>query len=331
MFFVSRFQHRLAISPTSLHTVAVIVVVAWVIAGSASPITNDSHLGLWPALPDAVTHSGWLNQLLAILTTILSVYTIRELNISHVLLRINSRSISFTLAALMTACVFLHAFQLGYIVMFFIMLSLFFLFSTYHQDNSAGNTYITFLCASISALFYPKLIWMAPLYIFSLYLFRALNPRSISGAILGLLTPFWIVGSITYCIDKMEFFSHLLRQMISFQWSGYTLHSTSQTIMIWLSFAIFLVGTIDFIMRNYLDKTRVRTLYYVIILHGAGYYLLLLLQPVSSLTLLPVTLVFTSIIGGHYISNDDTPLSNILVCIFTVLLFVSYILNAWIL
>ena len=325
------YQRRLAISPTSLHTVAVIVVIAWFVAGSVSPLTHDSRVGLWHLLPGAVTHSGWVNQLLAVITLVLSVYTIHELNLSHVLLRINSRTMSFTFAALMSACVFLHAFLPGFIVMYGVLLSLFFLFGTYHQDASAGNTFVAFLCLGISALFYPKLVWMVPLYVLSLYLLRALNPRSISGAVLGLITPFWLVGGIAYYLDEMAVFSGILRQMVVFEWGGYSLHSLSQTIMIWLAFAIFLVGAIDFLMRNFLDKTRVRVLYYVVVLHGAGYFLLLLLQPVSSLTILPVAIIFTSIMGGHYVSNDDTPLSNVLVWIFTILLLVSYILNTWIL
>ena len=116
------YQRRLAISPTSLHTVSVIVVIAWIVAGSVSPETHDSHEGLWRLLPGAVIHRGWVNQLLAILTMILSVYSIHELNLSHVLLRINSRTISFTFAALMLACVFLHAFQPGFIVMYFVLI-----------------------------------------------------------------------------------------------------------------------------------------------------------------------------------------------------------------
>ena len=325
------YQRRLAISPTSLHTVSVIVVIAWIVAGSVSPETHDSHEGLWRLLPGAVIHRGWVNQLLAILTMILSVYSIHELNLSHVLLRINSRTISFTFAALMLACVFLHAFQPGFIVMYFILLSLFFLFSTYHQEASAGNTYISFLCLGVSVVFYPKLVWMMPLYVFSLYLLRALNPRSVCAAILGLISPFWLIGTIAYCLDGMAVFSGILHQMVDFEWGGYSLHSASQTVMIWLAFAIFLIGTIDFLMRNYLDKTRVRMLYYLIVLHGLAYFLLLLLQPVSIHTILPVVIIFTALMGGHYISNDDTPLSNILVWTFTILVLVTYILNAWIL
>ena len=325
------FQRRLAISPTSLHTVAVIVVIAWVVVGSASPLTHDCNMGLWHLLPGAVRHNGWVNQLLAIITMVVSVYTLHELNLSHVMLRINSRTISFVFAALMTACVFLHAFQPGLVVMYFILLSLFFLFSTYHQESSAGNTFVAFLCLSIGAVFYPKLLWMVPIYMLSIYMLRALNPRSVSGAVLGVIAPFWVVGSIAYVLDEMAVFSRIMHQMVDFEWGGYAQHSASQTIMIWLTFAIFLIGTIDFLMRNYLDKTRVRVHYYVVILHGVAYFLLLLLQPLSCHSILPLAIVFTAFMGGHFVSNDYTPLSNILVWVFTVLILGSFILSAWIL
>lgn len=327
----SDFQRRLAISPTSLHTVAVIVVIAWVIGGRANPTTSDSMVGLWALLPDGVIRAGWLNHILAIITAVLVIYIIRELNVSNVLLRLNSRTISFTFAALITSCFFLHGFQPGYLVMLFYTLSLFPLFNAYQQDNSAGNAYITFLYLGLSAIVFPKMIWMTPIYVLSFYILRALNPRSACASFLGLATPFWIVGTIAFCSENMSIFNTILYQMIDFKWGGYTLHSASQTIMIWMAFAIFVLGTVDFYMRIYLDKTRTRVIYNVVILHGAAYFLLLLLQPISSLTLLPVTLVMTALMGGHYISNDDTTLSNILVCLFSVLLIVMFILNTWIL
>lgn len=331
MALFSDFQRRLAISPTSLHTVSVIVVIAWVIGGGANPTTSDSIVGLWKLLPDGVIHPGWFNHMLAILTTVLTIYIIGELNIAHVLLRLNSRSISFTFAALMTSCLFLHGFQPGYIVMLFMTLSLFSLFNAYQQENSAGNAYITFLYLGLSVVLFPKLIWITPIYVLSFYILRALNPRSACASLLGLLTPPWIVGSIAFCCGKMAIFNTILNQMIAFKWGGYSLLPSSQTIMIWLAFAIFALGTIDFYMRIYLDKTRTRVIYNVIILHGAAYFLLLLLQPISSLTLLPITFVITALMGGHYIANDDTPLSNILVCMFTSFLIIMYVLNTWIL
>lgn len=331
MALFSDFQRRLAISPTSLHTVAVIVVIAWVIGGGADPTTSDSTVGLWTLLPGVVIHAGWINHILAIITTVLVIYIVRELNVAQVLLRLNSRSISFTFAALITSCLFLHGFQPGYLVMLFSALALFPLFNSYQQENSAGNAYVTFLYLGLSTIIFPKLIWMTPIYVLSFYILRALNPRSVCASLLGLLTPFWIVGTIAFCSGNMSIFNTILHQMIAFKWGGYTLHSASQTIMIWMAFAIFALGTIDFYMRIYLDKTRTRVIYNVIILHGAAYFLLLLLQPISSLTLLPVTFVMTALIGGHYIANDDTPLSNILVCIFTAFLIIMYILNTWIL
>lgn len=327
----SNFQRTLAIHPTSLDTVSVIVVIAWLIAGGVSPDINDSIGGLWTLLPESMARAGWINHVTAIITTILTIYIIGELNMTQVLLRINSRAISFVFAALITASLFLHAFQPGYIVMFFITLSFFPLFNSYQLDDSAGNVYVTFLYLGFSALAFPKIIWMTPIYILSLYILRTLNPRSLSAAVLGLLTPFWFVGSIAFYQGKMPVFYHLIHQMTDFHWGGYSLHPASQTIMIWLAFAIFLIGVIDFYMRIYLDKTRTRVVYNIIILHGTAYLLLLLLQPLSSMTLLPVILVIASIMGGHYVANDATPLSNVVVCVFTLFIILSFLLNIWIL
>ncbi len=328
---LSRFQHKLAISPTSLHTVVVIVVIAWIIVGKVNPATFDSAEGIWFMLPESVRNVGWFNYILAILTTVLTIYILGELNISQILLRMNSRVISFIFAALITSSTFLHCFQPGYIVMFLILLSYFTLFSSYQADNPVGLTYVTFLYLGIGAIIFPKLIWLAPIYWLSIYILRAANVRSLSASVLGLLTPFWIVGSIAFCLNQMDGFVKLLGKMISFTWGGYAIHSTSETLIIWLAFMIFLISSVDFYLRIYLDKTRNRAIYNVVILHGIMYFILILLQPIGSRTLLPIIFINTSIIGGHFITNDDTTISNILVCMLTLFVLITFILSSWIL
>jgi len=327
----SRFQYSLAISPTSLHTTSVIVVIAWIIAGKIIPVTPEVMTGIWPLLPDSVAHSGWINLSCAILSTILGIYIIGNLNVSQVLLRINSRVMSFIFAALMSSSLFLHAFHPGYVAMICFSLSYFSLFKAYHRDNSASLTYVSFLYLGICVIVFPKFIWMTPVYWLSIYLLRAFNVKSLFASILGLVTPLWLVGSIAFCIDKMPEFTYLLGQMVTFHWGGYSLHTASQTMMIWFSFIIFMIGAIDVLLRNYLDKTRTRVLYYILMIHGAFFYLMLLLWPVHCNTLLPSVFVITSIMGGHYVANDESQISNIIVCMFTLFMLLSFAINTWIL
>lgn len=305
-------------------------IVVWLVVGSV-PIQDYTQCGIWNLLPECVRGAGWLNTTLAVLVTAVTIYVIGELNTSQVLLRLNSRAMSFTFAALVTASTFLHSFTPGYIVMFFLLLSYFTLFNSYQLESAAGLSYVTFLYLGVSALVFPKVVWLTPVYWLSMYILRAINARSVSGSVLGLITPFWIVGSIAFCLDKMHDFVEILQQMIDFHFGGYSLMSTGEVLMIGLSFITFIIGVVDFYMRIYLDKTRTRIIYNIIILHGFVYFLLLLLQPVSGMVILPMVIMNTSIIGGHYIANDSTSLSNTIVCMLTVFVLILFVLNIWIL
>ena len=328
---LSRLQHQLAISPRSLHTVTFVAVLVWIVVGGGTTLLHENLPSLWLMLPDGARTDGWFNTALALLGFAVTVYTLSELNITQILLRINSRIISFNFVAFFMAGVFLHAYQSGYVVMYLLLLSYFSLFSSYSVENSAGLTYVSFLFLGCSALLFPKLIWLAPIYWLSLYILRTVSPRSIVASVMGLLTPFWLVGSIAFCCDQMHGFGLLASQMIDFEWGGYGQHTTGETLFIWLLFAAFFVSVADFYLRIYLDKTRNRAIYNVLILHGAFYFLLLLLQPLSSRTVLPIIVMNTAILSGHFVANDDNRLTNTIVCIFILLILTTFILNAWIL
>lgn len=325
------FQRSLAISSTSLHTVAAIVVTAWIVVGGAQGQLSDSHNVLWQLLPDWIGGPVWFNSTLAVLAVALTVYSLGELNTSQVLLRLNSRAVSIVFAALILTATSLHSFSPGLIVMFVLLLSYFPLFTAYQTDNSAGLTYVTCLYLGTSALIVPQTIWLAPIYILSLYILRAVNAQSISGVLLGLITPFWITGGMAFCTNRMDRFKRLMDQTIAFDISGYARLTTSEIIVLCLVMLIFIVGVADFYMRIYLDKTRTRCIFNLVALHGFAYILLLMLHPAGYKDLMPAIIMNTSIMGGHYVCNDPTPTSNITVCVITILVLAAFILNSWIL
>ena len=327
---MKQFQHRLAISPTSLHTIVIIMTLAWIISGSTAQ-PPASIAGLWSLLPGGITGAGLLNRVLAMAAAALAVYILGELNISQILLRINSRAISFTFAALITISTFIHTFQPGMLVMLCLLMSYFTLFSSYQIEDSATLTYVSFLYLGISILLFPKMIWMAPVYWLSMYILRAVNVRSVCASILGLLTPLWVVVSISYCMGRIDMFVGIAAQMIHFTLGGYSQHTAAQTMTVWICFMVFLIGFLDCYSRINLDKTRTRTILMVVSLHGFVLYLFILLWPANLNTLLPAALIPTAIMGGHYVANDQTPLSNIIVWMATIIIFTCYILNTWIL
>ena len=75
------FQRTLAITPTSIHTIAVISTILWFITGclgsehcttipkeASSMMLNEK--GWWVYLPIGIQHAGWFSSLLALLSYI---------------------------------------------------------------------------------------------------------------------------------------------------------------------------------------------------------------------------------------------------------------------
>lgn len=333
------FQRNLAITPTSLHTIAVIVMVLWIVVGvfggSSNPYNTGNYKivasGWWFQLPSILSHAGWFNSLFGMLASVFTVYTLAELNISQVLLRVNSRIMSIVFGALVSTCIFIHSFCPGMVMMVCVLLSYFGLFSSYQLENSSTRIYSTFLYLSIASLTFPKALWLLPIYWPSMYMLRTCNIRSVIASVLGLLTPYWIVGTIAFCTDKMPSFWNTFGQFYRFHWGGYTTLSTATWVMIGLTFIMFMIGVCDFFVRIYMDKNRTRNIYYVIILHGFAYFLLLILQPIHAQAIMPLILLSTSIMAGHYIANGESSLSNILTSIISATILIVFVLNTWIL
>lgn len=324
------FQRSLAISSTSLHTVAAVVVAVWILAGGSQGQVFDSHNVLWQQLPGWIGCAGWFNSALAILTVVLTVYSLGELNTSQVLLRLNSRAVSIVFAALILTATSLHTFSPGQVAMFVLLLSYFPLFTAYQTGNSAGLTYVACLYLGISTLVVPQTIWLAPVYVLSLYILRSINAQSVSAAVLGLVTPFWITGGLAFCAGRMDGFRRLTAQMLEFDLSGYARLATGEIIVICLVALVFTMGVADFYMRIYLDKTRTRCIFNLVALHGFSYMILLLIHPAGYRDLMPAIIMNASVMGGHYVGNDPTPLSNTTVCIITLFVLAAFILNSWI-
>ena len=106
--------------------------------------------------------------------------------------------------------------------------------------------------------------------------------------------------------------------------------SSAETATFILLFIIFIIGVIDFYTRAYLDKTRIRLLYYCISIHGFAIFLLFFLQPMSYNAFMPSAILVTSLMAGHYVANNHTSLSNIITIVITVMITLLFILNAWI-
>lgn len=317
------FQKHITKSQATLPIAGAIALAAWMPPPQPSylsplvPLFSTSDYGLWQHLPSFLQQGYW-SQALSFLCASIAVYLMAELNNKNVLLRESSRILSSALAFLLTLTVLCHFFQPGMAAMPLLLFSFFPLFATY-QLPSPVLTLSSYLCLSIASLIFPKFVWLIPLYWIIQVLFRALTFRCFTASMLGIALPYWFYGGIALMTDSTEPFLKHLEAMRDFHWFDYSQLHLRNTATFFFIVVLFLVGTIDFYIHQFLDKTRVRIIYKSLILYGIVITIIIVLQPQYLWTFLPLLIVCTAILFGHFFAFTHTKFSHIL-CILLLLL-----------
>lgn len=314
------FQKNIASSQFTLPFVSILAILLWIALPTAHTETLAlDQYGLWSLLP-ADFKSGASGKYIALVLCALSVYLVAELTNANVLLRISSRMLSSTLAVLMGVTLCLHTFSPGHILMVVLVLSFFSLFTTYQLPHPIP-TFITYLVLSTGALVFPKLLYLIPVYwILQAYL-RSLSLRCFFASIFGLLVPCWFFFGIASCFDGgITMFVDTYRQLTDIVMPDYSVLRLTDILIFAYVVVFFLFGMINFYANAYLDKTRTRIIFNVIISHSWMVILFMCFQPQLFHTLLPLLLVDASLVGGHFIALTYNKFSHIYCLVMFVLL-----------
>lgn len=306
-----QFQQALATGKFTLLTVAVVALVLW-LPGIAGPVHIDGGFGLWTQIPDLpvgdIVHIG-----VGFVLAALSVYLMAELNNRNLLLRITSRMLSSLLAILITVSPFMHSMHPGLIAMVLTILSYFFLFAVYQRPFSRGITMMVYMLVSLASLVYPQMLYMVPVYWVAQGMLRSMSVKSFFASIIGVLLPYWMLGGVLVCLDRTDLLMDMGRQLIDVNLPDYTDLTMQQIVSYAYCVLVFCIGASHYLRYSYKDKTRTRAIYNVVVLMGIVKMLMLLAFPAHVLALLPVFMVDTAIIGGHYMALSDGKIANVTV------------------
>ena len=83
---------------------------------------------------------------------------------------------------------------------------------------------------------------------------------------------------------------------------------------------MLVVGVIDFQLNKLLDKTRTRSLYNVVMWHAVSLVIFISIYHCHAQTLLPLLVIDTSMLYGHFFTLTHTRFSNILNIVFLLLM-----------
>lgn len=314
-----RFQKSIASSQATLPIVSIVVFILWILLPPVQPSQPFStpDYGLWNYVPSFFQEGYWALGIGAFCAALV-VYLMAELNNANVLLRVNSRMLSSMLAILLCLAVVCHRFQPGNVVMLFSLMSFFPLFAAYQQPNPL-LTFISLMLVSVASLVFPKLLWLVPVYWFIQAYIRAFSFRCCIASILAVMLPYWFYGGIAVLTGSLADFIVHCQEIISFPMYDYTQLEILDLILYSFVLLLFVTGTIDFYLHQYMDKTRTRIIYNSLIIYGIIIAIWIGIQPQYFSTLLPILLLATSIIFGHFFTLTHTRFSHIYCLILMVL------------
>lgn len=280
------------------------------------PITLLYGAAIW-LLAGTIQHQWWLQSVCFLLSVLLMIH----INNKNVLIRIYSRMVSVSFVFL--TCVAPHLFHSipGAIFEVAICSSLFLLFCTYQDQQAIGKSFYAYLCIGMSSLVYIQVLYLVP----ALWLMMALTLNSFSwrtffASILGLICPYWIVTGWIIGREHGNFepWIQYLMSLGQFQFSyDYSTLAQNQLLVFIFVSILGFIGIIQFMLKSYNDKIRVRQIYYSLLILYVTSILLLIAQPQLYDMLIRVMVITTSPFIGHFIALTNNRFTNIVFIIIT--------------
>ena len=304
-----RLQNKIAESRLSLPVAVVYGIIVWLLAG-------------------LLTEQWWVQ----FCCFGLSVYLMAELNNQNMLIRIFSRMVSCVYIVLICTAVFLFPSISGAVVQLCAVSSLFMLFHTYQDTDTAGWIYYVFLCLGVASCIDVHILYYVPLYwILMAWLIYSLSWRTFLASLLGLITPYWF--TLPWYVYHHEFHiwtNHLTGLLDITLRPDFASLSIPQLFFLGFLLALAILGGLHFFITSYLDKIRVRQLYYTFILMTVYSVLLVFLQPQCYGMIIGMMIITVSPLYGHFIALTHTRLSNIVFIVIAAITLTLTGLNLWI-
>lgn len=296
---------------------------------NALPITTLYAITVW-LLAGLVQHHWWLQ----FACFAVSVYLMVQFNSQNLLIRIFSRMVSCSYIVLTCTAVFLFPSLLGAVTQVCAIASLFLLFHAYQDKEAVGWVFYTFLCVGLGSLHHVHLLYYVPLlWILMAWFVYCLSWRTFFASLIGLIAPYWLclpwymyhgdngLGDMVSHLEPLFTFSD------PFQFSVLSLPQ--------LLFAAFLVllailGAIQFLLTSYLDKIRVRQIYYSFMMITTFSAVLIVLQPHLYDIIIYLMITSASPLIAHFIALTHSRLSNITFLVITASALILTGINLWI-
>ena len=326
------FQSKITTGRFTLPVVILITTACWVISFSFIPDIPEREKGysiFGLSTPEVLPI--WANQVLSYLLHFAIGYFLIWLNNTFGLIRVRASIQTSVYLLLIAASPTIHLLYAGDIAAISMLLSIYFLFSSYQHPKPSGRIFMSFFLLGLGSLAFPQLTYFAPLWWIGAFSFKSLSPKSFMASILGWSFPFWFLFSYAYFFDDMSLFYQPFTELVTFHSISLSLLKPWEITTLIYCLIIFVVSTMHVFINGYKDKMRTQFYLYFLIIITFGIFIFILLQPTHFMDLLSLLLIGVSIIVGHMLALTNTKASNLFFVSAIAGLVILFCLNVWML
>lgn len=273
---------------------------------------------------------GWAERIISFLVCAIIGYFLIELNNQFSIIRMRASMQTAIYFLLVTVCPGMHLLYIGDIVALGSLISIYFLFKSYQQAQAAGYLFYSFFFIGAGSILFPQLTILSVLWLLESYRFQSLTPRSFCGALLGWTLPYWMLFGHAFFYNEMELFYRPFNQLLAF---GEVFHlpilQPWELAILGYLLVMFIVSAVHCIAAGFEDKIRTRAYLQFLIDLTLFLFLLIALQPIYCSALLPLLIISSSILIGHFFVLTNSKSSNVFFIISLVGLILLFAFNIW--
>lgn len=306
-------HNRIAESRLALPVISLYGLVIWLLNGFLSPF--------YPLESKGLSGGAWVQ----LGCFILSIGLMVLLNNSHSLIRIYSRMVSSSFIVLSCVTCFLFNSMDGSIVGLCTIAAYFTGFRSFQDKEATGWIFYSFACVGLGSLLFVQLFYFVPvLWLLMQFQLNSLSWRTFFASILGLITPYWFIGSYLLYMGDFSFFITHFRKLgelpFPYDYSQLTITQVSSFVFISI---LALTGIIHYWRNSINDKIRTRQLYGCFITLSMLSIVYMLVQPQHYDCMMHILIINASPLIAHFFALSFTRVTEVafrLVCFVALLL-----------
>lgn len=327
-------QSQVTTGRLTLPVVILICALCWVLTyflfpDSIASTTSKDSSSFLQSTRDLLL-PGWAERIISFLVCAIIGYFLIELNNQFSIIRMRASMQTAIYFLLVTVCPGMHLLYIGDIVALGSLISIYFLFKSYQQAQAAGYLFYSFFFIGAGSILFPQLTILSVLWLLESYRFQSLTPRSFCGALLGWMLPYWMLFGHAFFYNEMELFYRPFNQLLAF---GEVFHlpilQPWELAILGYLLVMFIVSAVHCVAAGFEDKIRTRAYLQFLIDLTFFLFLLIALQPIYCSALLPLLIISSSILIGHFFVLTNSKSSNVFFIISLVGLILLFAFNIW--